>query len=75
MEVKIEANKEKVEVLRENMWLSQEMKNRIGSVVSQVDTHRDRTQSTQEEMEAKMNIYKEIMEAAIRRCKRKLGPR
>jgi hypothetical protein len=43
------------------------MKTRIGAVVSQMDIHHDRTQSTQEEIETKMNTYKEITEAAKRK--------
>jgi hypothetical protein len=40
-EGKIEANNEKFEVLQENMWTSQEMKSRIGALISWMDSHRE----------------------------------
>ena len=51
----------------------EEIKSRIGVVVSLIDIHQDRSQSPEEEMEAK--IYQDMMGAAIRRGKKKLGPR
>jgi copper homeostasis protein CutC len=52
LESKIEANNEKFEVLP-------------GSPISQTDIHQARTEFTQEEMKAKMDIHQEKMEAAI----------
>jgi hypothetical protein len=55
---KLEANQEKTEP-------SQGMKSQMDAFISWTDICQARTESTQDEMEAKMNICQEKMEAAI----------
>jgi hypothetical protein len=52
MEVRIDAGNEKFEVSQ-------------GTLVSWMDNYQARTMSTQEEMEARMGIHQEKMEAAV----------
>lgn len=55
---KLEANQEKMEP-------SQEMKSKMGAFISWMDIRQARTKSSHDEMEVKMNICQEKMEAEI----------
>jgi hypothetical protein len=61
------ARSEKFQVFRENMWTSQEeTKTRIGVLVPRLDIHKARTETTPEEIKAKMNKNREKLKAVIR---------
>jgi iron-sulfur cluster repair protein YtfE (RIC family) len=45
MEAMIEANNRMVQVHGENVWTSQEIKSNIGVVISQMDTHKAKSES------------------------------
>jgi hypothetical protein len=67
MKTEIQANSEKFEVLRGNTWSSyEEMKSRVGALVSRVDVHQASSETTNWVMNQEKMVLATDPEARVR---------